>query len=103
MSNEDLDITLRDISPDQLEGPALEDLINALAERVAYMLDKEPGLLFSTLYRLDVLEHKINAVLHGSSEDPARGLARLIVERQKEKLKTRGTGWTKGWMADDDA
>lgn len=102
MSPDDFDITLRDISLDQLQGPALEDLINALSERVAYMLDKEPELLFSTLYRLDVLEHKINAVLHASSEDPAHGLARLIVERQQEKLKTRGAGWQKGWSSDDD-
>jgi hypothetical protein len=101
MSQEDFDITLRNISLDQLKGPELEDLINALSERVAYMLDKEPELLFSTLYRLDVLEHKINTVLHSSSEEPAHGLARLIVERQQEKMKTRGTGWTKGWSDDE--
>ena len=95
MAHDDFDITLRDVSLENLKGPALEDLIHALAERVAYMLDKEPELLFSTLYRLDVLEEKINAVLH-SSDDPAHGLARLIVERQMEKLKTRG-GWQRGW------
>jgi hypothetical protein len=99
--SEDFDITLRDVALEQLKGPALEDLIKALAERIAYMLDKEPELLFSTLYRLDVLEHKINAVLHSSSEDPARGLARLIIERQIEKAKTRGQ-WQKGWFEDED-
>jgi hypothetical protein len=99
MSNE-FDITLRDVALDQLSGPALEDLIRALAERVAYMLDKEPDLLFSTLYRLDVLEHKINTVLHGGTENPAYGLARLIVERQQEKLKTR-SAWKKDWSTDD--
>ena len=92
---EDFDITLRDVALEKLKGPALEDLIHALAGRVTYMLDKEPELLFSTLYRLDVLEENINAVLH-SSEDPAYGLARLIVDRQTEKAKTRG-GWHKGW------
>ena len=98
--SEEFDITLRDVSLDQLSGPALEDLIRALAERVAYMLDKEPDLLFSTLYRLDVLEHKINAVLHSGTENPAYGLARLIVERQQEKLKTR-SAWKKDWSSDD--
>ena len=98
MSSEDFDITLRNVAVESLKGPELEDLIKALAERIAYMLDKEPELLFSTLYRLDVLEPKINAVLHSSSESPAEGLARLIVERQIEKSKTRGT-WHK-WMED---
>ncbi|HLF63179.1 MAG TPA: hypothetical protein VI603_05490 [Saprospiraceae bacterium] len=101
MSTEDFDITLRDVSLEQLKGPELEDLINALAERISYLLDKEPELLFSTLYRLDVLEHKINAVLHSGSEAPAHGLARLIVERQIEKTKTRGQ-WHKGWYEDED-
>lgn len=100
MTSDDFDITLRNVALDTLKGPELEDLINALAERVAYMLDKEPELLFSTLYRLDVLEHKINEVLHSSSEPPAHGLARLIVERQQEKAKTRGK-WHK-WYEDED-
>lgn len=97
---EDFDITLKDVALENLKGPALEDLIHALAQRIAYMLDKEPELLFSTLYRLDVLEHKINEVLQSSTETPSYGLARLIVERQQEKLKTRGT-WRKDWNADD--
>jgi len=96
MSNDDFDITLRDVALEKLNGPELEDLVNSLAARIALMLDKEPELLFSTLYRLDVLEPKINAVLHSSSEPPAYGLARLIIERQIEKTKTRGQ-WHKGW------
>lgn len=100
MPEHEFDITLRDVSPEALEGPSLEALIHALAARVAYMLDKEPELLFSTLYRLDVLEHNINDVLHSGTEPPAYGLARLIVERQKQKLKTRGT-WQKDWNTDD--
>lgn len=95
----DFDITLRGYSLEQLEGPNEAQLIAALATRVAHMLDHETDLLFSTLYRLDVLEKDINAVLK-SSEDPAHGLARLIVERQKQKLKTR-SGWQSDWSADD--
>lgn len=96
MATDEFDITLRDVAIEKLNGPELEDLINSLATRIAQMLDREPELLFSTLYRLDVLEHKINAVLHSSEEPPAHGLARLIVERQIEKSKTRGH-WHKGW------
>lgn len=100
MEHSEFDITLRDISPEQLKGPQLEELIDALSVRIAYMLDHEAELLFSTLYRLDVLEPKINAVLQSSEETPARGLARLIVERQQEKLKTRSQ-WKKDWSDDD--
>lgn len=100
MEDDPLDITLRDLSPAELETIDEKELIAMLAKRVAEMLDHEPGLLFSTLYRLDVLEHKINAVLK-SGEDPAAGLARLIVERQKEKLETRSR-WKKDWSADLD-
>lgn len=96
MTNDDFDISLRDVSIENLHGPEMDELISALSRRIEVMLDKEPELLFSTLYRLDVLEHKINAVLHSSSEPPAHGLARLIVERQIEKTKTRGQ-WHKGW------
>lgn len=89
MSEENtLDITLHNVSLDQLEGPGEDELIRVLAKRIAEMLDHEPDLLFSTLYRLDVLESRINAVLH-SPVDPAWGLAKLVLERQKEKLKTR--------------
>jgi hypothetical protein len=100
MTEDQFDFSLRDIPPEKLQGPHLEELIRTLAERIAYMLDKEPELLFSTLYRLDVLEHKISAVLNSPSEDPAHGLARLIVERQLEKLKTRGQ-WRTPWTDDD--
>lgn len=66
-----------------------EALTEILAERIAEMLDNEADLLFSTLYRLDVSEQKITGVLRSRMEEPARGLARLVLERQKEKLKTR--------------
>jgi len=64
------------------------EMILVLAKRISDMLDTETDLLFSTLYRLDIYESKINAVLF-SSEDTAIGLARLVVERQKQKFKSR--------------
>ncbi len=100
MDDNSLVSVLKDLTSADLQGPDEEKLITLLATRVAEMLDHEPDLLFSTLYRLDVLEYKINAVLH-SGEDPARGIARLIVERQKEKLETRSK-WRKDWSRDLD-
>jgi hypothetical protein len=47
-------------------------------------------LLMSYLYRLDVLEVKINAVLSPIAiVSPIEGLARLILERQKERIATK--------------
>jgi hypothetical protein len=44
----------------------------------------------SYLYRLDVLEVKINAVLAPDSPvAPIEGLANLILERQKERIETK--------------
>ena len=100
MSEDSLDLTIRNLSLENLDTDQEEQLIATLAQRVAYLLDREPNLLFSTLYRLDVLEHKINQVLD-SSEDNAYGLARLIVERQREKLKTRRE-WQSDWSFDDE-
>lgn len=65
-------------------------LHQALTSRIAEMLDFQADLLFSTLYRLDVLEHKIKSVMAGTTgEEIAAGLARLVIERQKEKSITR--------------
>jgi hypothetical protein len=70
-------------------------LHQALTNRIAQMLDIETDLLFSTLYRLDVLEYKIKAVLAGNTgENIPAGLARLVIERQKEKMKTRKSAGT---------
>lgn len=74
------------------EADALDEatLQAALAGRIAEMLEYEMDLLFSTLYRLDVLEYKIKDVLSGmTQEDIPSGLARLVIERQKEKMATR--------------
>ena len=84
-------------SEDILNEPALLDLFT---ERIEEMIRHDLGLLLSSLYRLDVLEHKIQAVLQSPDIPTARGLAQLIIDRQKEKIKTRkeySTGKKKEW------
>lgn len=66
-----------------------ESVIQLFTKRVEELMRDDIGLLLSSLYRLDVLEEKIQAALHSSSVPPARGIAILILERQKERLKTR--------------
>lgn len=67
-----------------------DDLVKALAERIAVMLEKQPEQLMSLLYRLDVLENKIVPVMRPDAPEPANiGLARLVVERQKQRIETK--------------
>ncbi len=66
------------------------DLINILGERIAEMLEQQPEQLMSLLYRLDVLEEKIRPVMHPSAPEPPHvGLARLVLERQKQRAETK--------------
>jgi len=68
------------------------ELLALVAERVAVLLDKQPEYLMSLLYRLDVLEKKIHPVMQPGAPEPANiGLARLILERQKQRAETKRT------------
>jgi hypothetical protein len=69
-----------------------EELLALLAERIAEMLERRPEYLMSLLYRLDVLEKKIVPVMRPDAPEPANvGLARLVLERQKERAETKRT------------
>ena len=66
-----------------------ESVIQLFTVRVEEMIRDDLDLLLSTLYRLDVEEDKIQHALQSSTIPPARGIAMLILDRQKERLKTR--------------
>lgn len=69
-----------------------EELLALLADRIAEMLERRPEYLMSLLYRLDVLEKKIAPVMRPDAPEPANwGLARLVLERQKERAETKRT------------
>jgi len=68
------------------------ELLMVLTARISEMLERQPEYLMSLLYRLDVLEPKINEVLHPAApEMPALGLARLVLERQQQRIFTKKT------------
>jgi hypothetical protein len=74
------------------EGEAILDepaLLELFTTRVEELMRDDLGLLLSSLYRLDVEEHKIQSALRSADVPPARGIAKLIIERQKERLKTK--------------
>jgi hypothetical protein len=72
-------------------GPVTEeDLVNVLADRIAEMIDRNIDMLLSLLYRLDIEEEKINKALTLNQVIPTNvGLAHLIIERQKERNRSK--------------
>ena len=68
----------------------MEDVRRYVRDEVGRLLDQNPGLLMSILYRIDVAESDVQDVLSNSPHEviPER-LADLIIERQVEKLQTR--------------
>ena len=73
--------------------PATEaELLLLLTQRIDEMLERQPDYLLSMLYRLDVLEPKINQALHPAAPElPALALARLVLERQQQRVHTKRT------------
>ena len=78
---------------EQAPPPADEaELLALLADRIAELLETQPEYLMSLLYRLDVLEKKIRPVMRPDAPEPANwGLARLVLERQKQRIHTKQT------------
>ncbi len=75
----------------ELDAPLGEaQLLQLLADRIAWLVAHNPEYLFSLLYRNDVDESKIEAALSPAHPEPApMALARLVLERQKQRLATR--------------
>ena len=78
----DLDINI----PSQISD---EEMIDIISLRVEQMLKGDPDLLMSYLYRLDVLEKKIKAAMHTSIEPVHVTFAKLIWERQMQRVATK--------------
>ncbi len=78
----DLDINI----PSELSD---EEMIDIISVRVEQLLRADPDLLMSYLYRLDVLEKNIKASLHVSLEPIHVTFAKLIWDRQKERILTK--------------
>ncbi|MCP3933104.1 MAG: hypothetical protein GY705_28875 [Bacteroidetes bacterium] len=67
-----------------------EELFDMLADEIAYMIERNLEYLFSLMYRLDIDENKVNKALSPRAEEPANiGLTRLVLERQRQRIKTK--------------
>jgi hypothetical protein len=67
-----------------------DDLAAVLAQRINDLIRNDMGRLISVLYRIDVDEKKIREML-GEHKGTDAGLiiAHLVIDRQKQKIKTR--------------
>ncbi len=67
-----------------------EELFQMLCDRIAWLIEHNMEYLLSLLYRNDVPEHKIHFALSPFDSDPANiALAKLVMERQKQRLETK--------------
>ena len=71
----------------ELAEDALE---TQLAEKINVLIQHDFGALVELLYRIDVPEQKLRRMLDDNSgEDAGRLIARLIMERQWQKIESR--------------
>lgn len=64
-----------------------EQILAQLTRRVIVLLERGPDTFFQLMYRLDISEKKLNAVMN--EEDVAERIARLIYDRQMQKIQSR--------------
>ena len=72
------------ILPDTLTE---EEILQHLANRIVVLIERGPEAFFQLMYRLDISEKKLNSVLN--EDDVAHKIARLIYDRQLQKIKSR--------------
>jgi hypothetical protein len=88
------DILIQDLNQSYALGlrdvPTLGELEALLTEKVNIMIQQDFGALVQLLYRVDVSETRLRGLLQANAgEDAAKVIARLILERQWQKIETR--------------
>ena len=84
----------KDLIVNSFELEAADGILEAqleliLAERVEYLLANQLEFFFAAMYRMDVEESKIHQALGDRNIKPSLKIARLIIQRQKEKQASR--------------
>ncbi len=86
------ELIVRDFEVEELEGESISEqaLLDALADRVAWLIEYRMEFLLSLMYRMDISEAKVNDALSPANPAPANvALARLVLDRQKERIRTK--------------
>ena len=67
-----------------------EELFRLLADHIDWLIERRMEWLLSLMYRMDVDEAKVQAALSPNAPEAANiGLARLVLERQKQRVYTK--------------
>ena len=75
---------------DLREAPGIDALETILAEKIGLLIDKDFSTLVQLLYRVDVSESRLRQLLlENRTTDAGRLIARLLLERQWQKIVTR--------------
>ena len=64
-----------------------QEVLRMLEQRVSVLIERNAEEFFQLMYRLDISERKLADVL--KNEDAVSGIARLIYNRQLEKIVSR--------------
>lgn len=77
--------------PMTLENTSYEELENKLASYLDHLVVNDFNKLISILYRIDIVQEKAMTALAENAEKESAGqtLARLIIDRQLEKVISR--------------
>jgi hypothetical protein len=76
------------------------EILLALAHRIAQIIAQGPDAFFTLMYRLDISEGKLRRVMHDI--DAPDKIARLILERQLQKVRSRNHYKNNGLDTDPD-
>jgi hypothetical protein len=71
------------------ESASLSDLEESLALRINTMIQSDFTSLIRILYRVDVDEARLRHLLAENRTNPGQVIARLIIDRQLQKIKSR--------------
>ena len=89
--NKVIHLVARDLGMETIEeGITEEDLFRMVADQVAYFIEYKIDTLMSLMYRLDVKQSAVEKALAPNVTQPANEvIAGLIIERQKERIRTK--------------
>jgi hypothetical protein len=71
------------------EKRSMEELTLFLSGYISHLISNNPDKLVSILSRVDVSEKMLKTNLRNQEENASSIMARMIIERQMEKIKTR--------------
>lgn len=80
-----------------------DENLRQLIARINELIQKDFATLMSVLYRIDVNEEKLKShLISQPGTDAAILITQLIIERQKEKLKSKDINKTFGDIPEDE-